>query len=277
MITVTVTDRRGNYVMGLTREAFNILDEKDARAIESFENADSPISIGMLVDTSESMQFYETKDIGRAGPAGDALLRFVQLGHAKNEYFVLAFDAKPRFLTDWKSGQELLTNRVNLTKEKSNTAFYDSCFAALEKLKTAKNPKRAILIITDGQDNVSGHTFTQLRNELKAADVLLYAVGVSLGADVGSSLGIEGFSILTELTSITGGEAVFPRDQKQLRKAVESFAIELRHQYRMGFSAAEARPPNKWHRLKVKVTVPPNTPPELKKVTVRSRQGYYTP
>src|SRR5712671_5695204 len=125
LLTVTVRNDSGNYVMGVPREAFEIIDEKERRPIEFFENTDTPVSIGILIDTSGSMQFFENREISRPEPIGEAISRFLELSNAGNEYFLMAFDKTPRFLTDWMSGQALLAQKPVIAQQKLDTALYD--------------------------------------------------------------------------------------------------------------------------------------------------------
>src|SRR5436190_6036609 len=271
-LTVTVRNKSGNFIMGVPRQSFTLFDEKETPLIEFFENVDTPMSIGFLVDTSGSMQFYETKDIARAAAIGETLSHFVELSNPKSEFFVLAFDNQPRALTDWKVGQDLLAEKIRLSPEQHNTAFYDAVLLGMQKFETAHYAKRVLIVFTDGQDNSSKATFVQLRERLKRSDVALYAVGIAMPRDIGSALGMEGQGILDELTETSGGNAIYPHDKKEMRVSIETIAAELRHQYRLGF---RANPAGKWHRLKLKITPRPDAPPEFKSLSAKTRLGYY--
>ena len=274
LLTLTVRNKSGNFIMGVPRESFALLDEKETPPIEFFENVDSPMSIGLLVDTSDSMQFYETKDIARAAAIGESLSHFVELSNPKSEFFVLAFDSQPRASTDWKSGQDLLANKIPLsTEQRNNTAFYDAVLLGMQKFETAHYAKRALVVFTDGQDTSSKATFNQLRDRLRRSDISLYAVGIIAGGNVGSALGMEGQGILDELTETTGGDAIYPHDKKEMRAGIEMIATEFRHQYRLGFRATN--PPGRWHRLKVKITPRPSAPPQFQSLSAKTRPGYY--
>jgi len=276
MLNVTVRNPDGQNLTGLTRDAFELLDEKQVRSVAFFENTEAPVSIGILVDTSSSMQLFDTRDTTRAKPIGDAISELLEHGNPANEYFVIAFDSKPRFLTDWKSARELLDQKPALLQEKQDTALFDACWVALEKFNTARNPRRALILFSDGSDNVSKLSFKKLRERLKASDLTLYGVGVVTGADIGTALGMEGQSILGELVDATGGEAFFPESKKALSSVVKQIALELRHKYRIGFEADKTSVSNKWHSLKIRVNPPANVGAEFKKVIVRSRPGYFT-
>lgn len=275
ILTVTVRNKAGDFVMNLPRESFTLTDEKESRPIEFFENTDGPMSVGLLVDTSGSMQIYETKDIARANAIGETLSRFVELSNPGNEYFVLAFDDAPRVLTDWQSSAELHSGKISLNPQKRNTSFYDACQVGLEKFAFAHFGKRALIVFTDGLDNSSKSTFVQVRERLKKADVLFYAVGIATPGDVGSALGIEGTGILSELAGITGGEVVTPHNRKEMDLAIEALTIELRHQYRLGFYAPNTGAA-RWRRIKLKITPREAAPAEFKKLSIRSKQGYYS-
>lgn len=277
MLTVTVRIRSGEYATGVNREAFQILDEKETRPIAFFESGDeNPSSVGILIDTSSSMQLFERKDVARPAAIGEALCELLQAGNPNNEYFLAAFDANVRFLTDWRSSESLLAEKTAITQEKKNTALYDACFTAIQKFETSHHARKALILVSDGQDNLSRHSFNELRDLLKKSDVTFYAIGILTGSDMGSVLGIEGGGILTELSEVTGGQALFPRDKKEMRQAMNLVVTQLRHQYRLGFNSGNGDRPNKWHRLKVRIALPSNAPPEFRSLNIQVRQGYYT-
>jgi len=276
MLTVTVRVRSGEYATGLNREAFQILDEKEVRPIEFFESGEDSSSVAILIDTSASMQLFESKDVARPAAIGEALSEAFQADVSGNEYFLAAFDRSLRFLTDWKSSQALLADKTPIGQEGENTAMYDACFAAIEKLATGHHARKVLILISDGQDNLSRHSFKELRELLKRSDVTLYAIGIHTPTDVGSALGMEGQGILAELSGVSGGQALFPRDKKELKEVMNLVVTQLRHQYRLGFQPNKSDVPNKWHRITVRIALPSNAPPEFKKLNIQTRQGYYT-
>jgi Ca-activated chloride channel homolog len=277
MMTVTVKTRSGGYAIGLNREVFELTDQKEARPIEFFDNADSPVSVGILVDTSGSMQIFGLREIARAAPIGEAITQIIQIGNPNNEYFLAAFDKTARFLTEWRNGRSFLAEKTQISQENKSTAMYDACFAAIEKMRTGHFPRKALVLISDGQDNNSRHTFNELRDLLKKSDIIFYAVGIPRLADVGSSLGEEGVGVMAELAEVTGGECFVPENQKEMSVTMNLLATQLRNQYRIGFRANKNFPSNKWRRLNVKITLPADAPREFSKLKIRTRQGYYTP
>ncbi|HEX6188933.1 MAG TPA: VWA domain-containing protein [Pyrinomonadaceae bacterium] len=275
MMSVVVWNRSG-LTKGLKREVFTVMDEKVVRPIEFFDDADTPVSIGILVDNSGSMQASLLGGASKQKVLGEELKLFLTTGHPDNEYFLMSFSKTPKLLADWSRANDMLARTFDVEEPKHDTALYDTVFLALEKIHSGQRKRRALVLLSDGQDNLSRHTFKEVRNALRATDVTLYVIGIMGASDVGSSLGMEGQGILDELSETTGGAASYPTSRKELTKAFSTIGGELHHHYRLGFRPDKSDGPNKWRRLKIKVTVPPNPPPELKNLSVRGRYGYYT-
>lgn len=264
--TVTVTDTYGRYVSGLNKNAFTVLDEKQPQDIAFFSDDDAPVSVGVIFDVSGSMSGDKIKH------AREALSRFIQTSHNSDEYFLIAFNSRAQLLLDKTRDGNAVLDKLTFVQTRNNTALYDACYLGVEKVQRGSHPKRALLLISDGQDNDSRYTFSEVRRLLKESDVVLYGIGILSGSDAGSGLGMEGQGILDELANVSGGKAFFPRTSAEMDDIFEQIALELRHQYSIGY-----RPPNfandgKWHHIKVKV----NPPRGLPRLFVRSKDGYYS-
>ena len=265
-LTVTVTDTYGRYVSGLNRNAFAIFDEKQPQEITHFSDDDAPVSVGVIFDVSGSMGGDKIRR------ARDALARFVQTSHNSDEYFLIGFNSRAQLLMDKTRDGNAVLDKLMFVQTRNQTALYDACYLGVEKVQRGTHPKRALLLISDGQDNNSRYTFSELRKLLKESDVTLYAIGILSGNDAGSSMGMEGQGVLDELANVSGGKAFFPRTAAEMDDIFEQIALELRHQYSIGY-----RPPNfvsdgKWHKIKVKVTPPRGLP----RLFVRSKEGYFS-
>lgn len=263
--TVTVTDVYGRFVSGLGKNAFTIYDEKKPQEITYFSDDDSPVSVGVIFDVSGSMSGDKVRR------AREALAHFIQTSHDRDEYFLIAFNNRAQLLMDRTRDGNAVLDKLMFVNTKNNTALYDACYLGVERVQRGTHPKRALLLISDGQDNNSRYTFNELRRVLKESDVVLYAVGILGGGDVGSSLGMEGQGTLDELASVSGGKAFYPHSAPEMDDIFEQIALELRHQYSIGY-----RPPNfnndgKWHHIKVTVTPPRGLP----RLFVRSKSGYF--
>lgn len=264
-LTVTVTDTMGRYVSGLNKNAFTVLDEKLPQEITFFSDDDSPVSVGVVFDVSGSMSGDKIRK------SREALSRFIQTSHNSDEYFLIAFNSRAQLLLDRTRDGNAVLDKLTFVETKNNTALYDACYLGVEKVQRGAHPKRAILLISDGQDNDSRYTFSEVRRVLKESDVVLYAIGILASSDAASSLGMEGQGVLDELANVSGGKAFFPRSTAEMDDIFEQIALELRHQYSIGYKPTNFGSDGKWHRIKVKITPPRGLP----RLFVRSKEGYY--
>jgi Ca-activated chloride channel homolog len=261
---VTVTDIYGRFVSGLKKDAFSVFEENQKQQISFFSDDDAPLSIGIVFDLTGSMSGDKVKR------AKDALSHFFETSLDKDEYFLITLQNGRAFLTlDRTRDSKAVLDKLTFVQTRGNTAFYDAVYLAAERVQRGAYPKRAVLVISDGQDNNSRYTFNDLRKMLKESDVAIYSVGIEESGN--GSLAMEGSGILDEISGVSGGKAFFPRSNAEMDDIFEQIALELRHQYSIGY-----RPPNfvnngKWRRIKVKV-LPPRGLPRL---FVRSKEGYF--
>lgn len=264
-LTLTVTDLYGRYVSGLTKNAFTIHDNNREQEITFFSDSDAPASIGIVFDVSGSMN---GEKINRAR---NALRRFIDTSHPSDEYFLIAFNSRAQLLLDRTRDGDAVLRKLTLVQPRQNTALYDAVYLGLERVTRGTHQKRALLIISDGQDNSSRYNFGEVRRLMKESDVVTYAVGIIDRGDAVSSLGIQGQAFLDELTSVTGGKAFYPNTNVEMDEIFERIAIELRHQYSIGYTPHDFQPDGKWRKVKVRVKPPRG----MSRLTVRSRDGYY--
>lgn len=264
-LTVTVTDTYGRYVSGLSKNAFNVFEEKQPQEITYFSDDDAPVSVGVIFDVSGSMSGDKIKR------AREALSKFIQTSHNSDEYFLIAFNSKAQLLLDKNRDGNSVLDKLTFVETKGQTALYDAVYLGVEKVQRGTHSKRALLVISDGQDNSSRYTFDNLRRLLRESDVTVYGVGILSGNDAGSSLGMEGQGILDELSGVSGGKAFFPRSGAEMDDIFEQIALELRHQYSIGYKPTNFTGDGKWRKIKVKVTPPRGLP----RLFVRSKEGYY--
>jgi Uncharacterized protein containing a von Willebrand factor type A (vWA) domain len=264
-LTLTVTDLYGRYVSGLTKEAFTINDNNKEQEITFFSDSDAPVSVGVLFDVSGSMSGE------KIAKAQKALSRFINTSHPSDEYFLIAFNSRAQLLMDRTRDGEALLRKLTLVKAGDNTALYDAVYLGIERVTRGAHQKKALLIISDGQDNSSRYNFGEVRRLMKESDVVTYAVGIVDRADSGSTLGMQGQAFLDELTSVTGGKSFYPSTDVEMDEIFERIALELRHQYSIGYTPVDFQPDGKWRKVKVRVKPPRGLP----RLTVRSREGYY--
>lgn len=264
-LTLTVTDRWGRFIAGLEKEAFEIFDEKKQQNITFFSDSDAPASIGILFDISGSMNGEKITQ------ARNALSRFMNISHPRDEYFLIAFNKRAQLLMDRTRDSEAVLNRLTLVEPKHNTALYDACYLGVERVTRGTHQKKALLIISDGQDNASRYNFKEVRRLMKESDVTIYTVGILSGRDTGSTLGVQGQAFLDELARVTGGQSFYPRSEVEMDEIFERIALELRHQYSIGYTPKGFEQNGEWRKVKVKVKKFEG----LGRLTVRYRRGYY--
>ena len=262
-LTVSVADSDGRYVPGLNKGDFTVTDNKIPQEIGFFTDADLPVSVGIVFDVSGSMS---GKKIERAK---EALSTFIQTSHPDDEYFLIGFSSEPQLLLDRSRDGDAIIRRLSFVEPHGSTALYDAAYLAIERLARGTHQKRALLIISDGEDNNSHYTLSELGRSLRESDAIVYAIGINGG--LGGRASMYSDLALERLASVTGGRAFFPRSSSQMNETFEQIALELRHQYSIGYRPSNFMADRSWHRIRVKVM----TPQELKRVFVRSREGYY--
>jgi Ca-activated chloride channel homolog len=263
--TVTVTDTFGRFVTGLGQNAFTVTDDKVPQEIIFFSDEDAPVSLGVVFDVSGSMGG------DKINKAREALSKFIETSHARDEYFLIGFNNRAQLLLDHTRDSDALMQKLTFVQTHGQTALYDAVYLGVNKVTRGTHPKKAILLISDGQDNSSRYTFSELRRQLKESDVIIYAIGI-VDSNDSSELGYGGRAILEELAGVSGGKAFFPSTAAEMNDTFERIALELRTQYSIGFRPKSFANDGKWHKLKVKVQPPRGFP----RLFVRGREGYFS-
>ncbi len=260
-LTVTVTDERGRFVSGLSKDAFEVFEDQVKQEISHFSNTDAPLSVAVIFDLSGSMS---EKKLERAR---EALKRFVQTSHEQDEYSLVGFNEQPQLLLDRACDSGALLQLLPGMRAGGHTALYDAVALGLERVSKGFYPKRAIVIISDGEDNRSRVAFDQLRRMLRESDAIIYAVGIG-GYELPRQMGEAN---LKQLAEASGGHAFFPKGAEEMYEAFEQIAIELRSQYSIGYAPSNFIADGKWRRVKVRLTAAG----DARRLKVRSRAGYY--
>lgn len=263
-LTVTVTDTYGRFVTGLNKSAFTIVDDKAEQDILFFSDEDAPVSLGIVFDVSGSMGG------DKITRAREALSKFVDTSHVRDEYFLIGFNSRAQLLLNHTRDSDALMQKLTFVQTRGQTALYDATYLGVERVTRGAHKKRAILLISDGQDNSSRYTFNELKRMLKESDVIIYAIGIVSPND-DSSLGYGGRAILEELAAVSGGKAFFPSTGAEMNDTFERIALELRTQYSIGYRPKSFANDGKWRKIKVKVQPPRGFP----RLFVRGREGYF--
>lgn len=243
----------------------SIIDNNKEQEVTYFSDSDAPVSVGILFDVSGSMSGDKIKK------AKTALQRFISSSHPSDEYFLIAFNSRAELLLDRTRDADAVLQKLQLVQPARNTALYDAVYLGLERVTRGTHQKRALLIISDGQDNSSRYNFGEVRRLMKESDVVTYAVGILDRGDSGSQVGMQGQAFLDELASVSGGKSFYPNGAAEMDEIFERIALELRHQYSIGYTPTDFQPDGKWRKVKVKVKPPRGLP----RLSVRGREGYY--
>ena len=262
-VIVSVTDRDGRHVTGLDKEVFTVYDDKLPQEIKFFSDVDTPVSLAIIFDTSHSMSGDKVER------AREALAQFVETSHREDEYFVISFSDRAKLLLDKTRDPDAMLAKFTYVRPHGETALYDATYLGVEKVVRGSKPRRAILLITDGNDTSSRYTLQELRRSLQESDVVLYAIGILAFSRNEARIGRN---TLGELASVTGGKAFFPDGQVEMAEAFEQIALELRSQYSISYQPTDLTADRKWHRVTVDVK-----PANRSKLVVRNREGFYAP
>ena len=254
-LTVTVSDPYGRFVTGLSKEQFEVYDENVKQEITLFSDDDAPLSLGIIYDVSGSMNDLTQRSFA-------ALKRFFATSHPDDEYFVVAFNDKPKLVQDFTASPNEILNKTVFIKAKGSTALYDATYLAVEKVKQGRHPKKALLILSDGLDNNSRYSGKELRNLLKEADVQIYSIGWTELLD--------GSGILKQLSEWSGGRAFFPNDDRMVGDIYTRIAVMLRHQYVLGFYPSDVTSATKWRTVRLKLMAPKG----LGRLSLSYKKGY---
>ncbi len=268
LIPVSVTDPLGKFVTGLDKENFKLLEDKNAQEILNFSSEDAPMSIGVVFDTSGSMG-------EKLQTARRAVAEFLKTANPVDEFFLITFAERPEMLVPFTTSVEEIQNRLMFSQSKGRTALLDGMYLAMNQMKKARNPRKAILIISDGGDNSSRYTVTEVKNAVREADVQIYGIGIyeSMGNRGRTPEELGGPDLLHMLSSLTAGTSFEVSNLRELPDVAMKIAIELRHQYVLGYTSTNKARDGKYRRVEVKMAKVKGLPP----LKASFRTGYYAP
>ncbi len=264
LVPVTITDGMDRVVVGLDQRNFQLYEGKQPQEIKHFFSEDAPVSIGVILDMSGSM---ETK-IERAR---EAVQEFSKASNPQDEFFLITFADTPRVAQDFTQNAGDMQESLLYTKPKGRTALLDAIYMGLDKMKEAKYQRKALLLISDGGDNHSRYTEGEVKSLTKEAGVLIYSVGI-FDREFATREELLGPELLTEISEVTGARCYTLDDSKYLPTIARHIGVELRNQYVLAYRPNHAKDDGKWRKIKVKLTLLPRSVPRLR---VHAKTGYY--
>ena len=265
LVNVTITDPMNRLVTGLEKDNFKLFEGNQEQVIRHFSSEDAPISLGVIFDVSGSMKSKIEK-------AREAVVEFFKTANPQDEFFMITFSDRPELLSDFTSSIEDIQSKIIFTIPEGRTALLDAIYLGVNKMKDAHNPKKALLIISDGGDNRSRYTDGEIKSMVKEADVQIYAIGI-YDANFPTAEEAAGPGLLSEITEVTGGRTFTLDNPNELTDVATKIGIELRNQYVLGYRPMNPVRDGRWRKIKVKLAPPKGLPP----LTVYAKTGYYAP
>jgi Ca-activated chloride channel family protein len=268
LIPVTVTDPMNRFVTGLDKENFKVLEDKKEQPITQFSSEDAPLSVGVVFDCSGSMGHKLEK-------SRLAVAQFFKTANPEDEFFLVQFSDAAELAQPFTPNLEEVQNRLTFTQSKGRAALLDAIYLALHEMKKAKNPRKALLVISDGGDNNSRYTEPEIKNLVKETDVQIYAIGIyeAMAARGRTPEEAAGQGLLTEVAELTGGRQYPVDNLNELPDIAAKIGVELRNQYVLGYAPLNQQHDGKYRHVVVKLVQPRGLP------TLRPsfKQGYYAP
>lgn len=262
-VVFTVTDKHNHFVKDLKENDFRVLDDKRPPAsIRSFSaETNLPLRVGLLIDASNSIR-------DRFRFEQQAAIEFLNqiIRRNRDEAFVLGFDTTPEITQDFTGDTEKLANGVRMLRPGGGTALYDALYGACRDklLKTPGGTRRAIILLSDGEDNQSRVTRDDAIEECQRAEAIVYAISTNV-----SGVKSRGDKIMEAIADQTGGRSFFPFKIEDVSDAFSQIQEELRSQYAISYNPADFTADGKYRTIEIESL--------NKKYRVRSRRGYFAP
>ena len=257
-VTVTVVDANGRLITGLTQQDFEIFEDGTLQAVTTFTSERVAVSLGVLLDVSDSMRGQKMTD------AGMAVERFVgDLLRGEDEAFIGLFNHRPRLASAWTRPPSALKDRLAEVKPTGGTAIYDAVAKSAEMFDRRTKPRAALVVISDGADTASDRSLQQARDAVVKRDAFVYAIAID-SPGVAASTRVNP-AALRDLTGPTGGYTEVVREASDLGPATQRIAEELNSQYTIGYTPMRALD-GSWRTIRVRV--------KGQSYYVRARQGY---
>ena len=266
LIPAQVTTSLGTPVTTLGKENFQLLEDDAEQKIAYFASEDAPLSVGLLFDSSGSMRSKIRK-------SSEAAAEFFRTTNSEDEFFLIEFNERPKLTVPFTRKSDEIYRRLLRTRPMGRTSLLDAIHLALEQMKDAPNPRKAIVILSDGGDNHSRYTESEIKGALQEADVQVYAMGIFQSEALGKRPREErgGPRLLGELAEQTGGRHFPVENLDDLPAVCARIGAALHNQYLLGYYPVNPVRDGKYHRVKVVLQAPADLPP----LTVSYRLGYY--
>jgi Ca-activated chloride channel homolog len=272
MMYTSVSDRNGNFITGLTPENFRVYEDGVEQNITIFAQEDIPVSTGILLDVSASMR-------GKMEQVNQAALAFILASNPADEVFLISFNDEVTLLQDFTSDIDDIRDALDNAIVTGGTALFDAVYLGIQKAATGDRSKKAILVLSDGEDKDSYYQLNELMSRIQESDVQVFSIGIletapqrSLFGRWTRSLSEQAADALRRISDATGGKAFFPEDLPDIHDVVSEISRDLRSQYSIGYVSSNTARDGSFRQVKIELTGP-----GTKSSSVRHRRGYFAP
>lgn len=271
VVYVSVYDEDSHLVSGLGKDEFTLFEDKLEQELTSFAQMDVPSTVGIVVDSSGSMRNKMTR-------VEEAMNLFLDQNNPENELFLVRFDDEVELEEDFTHEVEDIRDAIGNIVVRGGTALFDSIFLSIEKTRQGGQPRRVVVVFTDGEDKDSYYTHEELLEKVRESEAQIFIVAFldSELSDKKSFFGIfksEKSKIeeqINEIADVTGGKAFFPKQVSELNPIFEAIAHDLKNQYRLAYISSNPENTGDWRRIDVEVESA-----RERKLKVRAKKGYY--
>jgi Ca-activated chloride channel family protein len=266
LVPVSVTDSKNHAVTGLSSGAFRVFEDRAEQQVVQFSREDAPLSVGIVLDSSGSMT-------GKLQKSREAMRQFLRFSNPEDEFFLVEFSSRARLTVPFTSDILEIQGKLQQAQPSGKTALLDAVCLAMETLRHARYPRRAILILSDGGDNDSRYTEAEMRERVRESDLWIYAMGIydrqAEGQAAPTPKEIAGGQKLLEgLAEASGGRHFAVTSLVDLPVVAARISLELRNQYVLGYRPNNPHRDGKYHRVHVSVM-------DDRRLNVSWRPGYY--
>ena len=268
LIPVIVTDRLNRLVPGLAKENFRLFEEEKEQQILSLSSDDLPVSIGLVFDCSGSME-------NKLWKSRAAVAEFLKAANREDEFFLVEFNNRVRLAQPFTTDPREIQNRLVDTEARGATALLDAVHLALQEMRSARNSRKALLIVSDGGDNKSRRTENEIKSLVKEADVQIFAIGIFGARDPHwpTPEELAGPALLAGIAEQTGGRQYPVKKLEQLPRIAAEIGETIRNQYLLSYKPRSLPVGGKYRRVQVRLMWPDGT----ERPRVFWKRGYFAP
>ena len=268
LLHITVFDEKQQLIKGLTRKDFNVYEDKIQQEISIFKVEDIPVSLGLVIDNSGSMRTKRNR-------VNKAALTFVKTSNPEDEAFLINFNDQVYIDQEFTENLDDLTDALDNIDARGGTALYDAIYLSLKHLRGGQEDKKALLVITDGEDKDSRYDFDTVLELARESYASIYIVGLFDRKRERTRNQKKAAKLLGELSLETGGQYFFPESVDEVEAICTRVAHQIRNQYTIGYKPTNLSHDGTWRDVTVKIAPPRKG--KKNKWTARTKRGYYAP